>query len=258
MLAGQIRNAKSVFKLQQQIPHLLGPFLGLRAKENGMTLVSFFDFAPMRGRKVTERTADRILKELKDQQELLTDPEKSKEEKKKALRGFPSKKPGKGFLEEDVQAFLIREIINPERLGDISQRICEVCDCQKLKYLASEFEWSLNGKKDRIDILCRDQNDPSKIVIIELKKVRITQLKQARYIRVFQEHRHQEELKSFVAALTGYPVVSGALDIRMVYLMPDHPRLNPKEWEEIVCKNHVDGIVFYNQDFSPGNLVKIS
>ena len=245
----QTENAKKAFKWREKIPERLRCYLDFRPKATGITLVSFFDFAPMRGLQINEKNIRPVLSTLTSKQNFLISPAKSDEEKIKILQRLEFKtRPIKNeeYLEEDVQAFLIREILSRGD-KDIPQRIIKSCNFSGLKYVTSEFEWS-NGGKDRADVLCCDKNNYYKILIIELKKIRITQLKQTRYLNVLKEK--SEDLIRFISVLTNKKLEDKTLlDIHMIYLMPSHPRLDTKMWEKIVIEYGIDGIIFYNTGY---------
>ncbi|MFH1061884.1 MAG: hypothetical protein V1747_03240 [Candidatus Omnitrophota bacterium] len=248
---GQIRNAKKAYEWRSFIPNNLKNYLDFRSKATGITLVSLFDFAPMRGINVNSDNIKFIMETLTKEQDFLLSPNKDDDKKRAILEKlkFKSRLATKEeYLEEDVQAFLVREILSSENNAkNIAQKIIEECKLSSLKYLASEFEWSEQGKKDRVDILCCDGGDYNKLLIIELKKVRTTKLEQARYLKIFKEH--ETEIKKFVAVLTGKEVDACRTDIKIIYLMPSHPRLDKNMWVKVIKEQGVDGIIFYNTGY---------
>lgn len=259
MLEGQIKNARKVYELRKYIPDDLRPFLDFRPKKTGITLVSFFEFAPMRGVNVSHKAAQEEMAKIGKMKESLLAPTVDDEAKIKKLTdlGFKSrKKDADDYLEEDVQAFLCRELLKPAE-GDIPRHIREDLLGLKgrLKYLTAEFEWSLDGEKDRVDILCRDEKDPARLVVIELKKIRTEKLEQSRYVPILKTH--EKELADFAAALTGVKELQpGNLRISMIYLMPNHHRLDIAQWRNVATKCGIDGIVFYEHAFSFGRIAE--
>lgn len=246
---GQTENAKIVYEWRKEIPEKLNCYLDFRPKATGITLVSFFDFAPMRGLQVSDKSIKSVLSAIKRKQDFLISPEKSDKEKISILKELRFKTRlanTEEYLEEDVQAFLIREILSHSD-KDIPQRIIRSYNFSGLKYLTSEFEWSSNGI-DRVDILCCDKNNYYKILVIELKKIRTTQLKQNRYLNILKAK--SSDLIGFISALTNKKLEDKTpLDIHMIYLMPSHPRLETKMWERIVIEHGIDGIIFYNTGY---------
>ena len=106
---GQTENASKVYELRKEIPDKLSCYLDFRPRAGGIKLVSLFDFAPMWGFSKTLKGA---LAKIKRNQDFLISPNKDDEEKRKMLYslGFNIRKSGnEDYLEEDVQAFLIRE-----------------------------------------------------------------------------------------------------------------------------------------------------
>jgi len=248
---GQIRNAKKAYEWRRNIPRKLRNYLDFRPKATGITLVSLFDFAPMRGINVNGNNIKSIMETLTKEQDFLLSPNKDDDKKRAILEALNFKSRAAAteeYLEEDVQAFLVREILSSEDSAkNIAQKIIEECKFSSLKYLASEFEWSEQGKKDRVDVLCCDSGDYNKLLIVELKKVRTTKLEQARYLKIFR--KHENEIKKFVAALTGKEVDSCRADVKIIYLMPSHPRLEKNMWKKVIKEQGVDGIIFYNTGY---------
>lgn len=252
IFAGQIKNARKACEWSIKIPKRLRRYLYLRPTANGITLVSFFDFAPMRGKGVNNKNIDFIISELDKKYAFLVSPQKSKNDKIEILKKLDFKSKAKSatdYLEEDVHAFLIREIMDSEDvIKDMPKRISERCGFSRLKYLTSEFEWSINGKKDRIDILCCDKEDHDKLLVIELKKIRTTKLNQIRYVKVLEDN--QEEMKKFIATLTNTPADSSRIGIKIIYFMPSHASLDKTKWDDIAKRKGVNAIFFYNTGFS--------
>lgn len=252
IFTGQIKHARKAYEWSENIPEKLRRYLYLRPKTTGITLVSLFDFAPMRGTDVNDNNIDSVINKFNENYDFLVSPNKDENDKIEILRELNFKSRSnkeEDYLEEDVQAFLIREIIDSDDvIKDIPKRISKKCGFSGLKYLTSEFEWSINGKKDRIDVLCCDKEDHSKLLVIELKKIRTTKLDQTRYVKVLNDN--QDQIKKFVAALTNIAPKKSGIDVKIIYLMPSHPRLDEKKWGSIVKRERVDGIVFYNTGFS--------
>ena len=252
---GQTANAEKAYEWRKEIPEKLNRYLDFRPKATGITLVSFFDFAPMRGLQVNPKNIRSVLNILKRRQDFLISPAKSDEEKIEILQniGFKARAySNEEYLEEDVQAFLAREILSYSD-KDMPQRIANSCNFSGLKYLTSEFEWS-SGGVDRVDILCCDKDNYYKILIIELKKIRTTQLKQTRYLGILR--KKSKELIRFISVLTGKKLNErNPLDIHMVYLMPSHPHLEIAMWEKIAVKHGIDGIIFYNTGYPCDRIV---
>lgn len=252
---GQTANAEKVCEWRKAIPQKLSRYLDFRPKAYGITLVSLFDFAPMRGLQVNPKNIRAVLNMLKRRQDFLISPAKSDEEKIEILQaiGFKTRaNNNEEYLEEDVQAFLAREILSYSD-KDMPQRIANSCNFSGLKYLTSEFEWSGDGV-DRVDILCCDKENYYKILVIELKKIRTTQLKQTRYLNILK--KKSSELIRFISALTSKKLnEKQPIDIHMIYLMPSHPRLEIAMWERIVTKHGVDGIIFYNTGYPCDRIV---
>jgi len=246
---GQTENAPKVYGLRKMIPEKLKCYLDFRPKATGITLVSFFDFAPMRGLNINDKNIKSVLGAFTRKQDFLLSPDKDDEDKIKILQDLKFKTrgtTGSDYLEEDVQAFLIREILNSGD-RDMPRHIVKSCNLLGLRYLTSEFEWS-SKKIDRVDILCCDKDDFHKIVVIELKKVRTTKLLQRRYLNILQ--KNSGDLIRFISALTNTTLdVATPIEIHMVYLMPSHPRLDTNLWRQIVAEHGVDDIVFYKTGY---------
>lgn len=248
---GQIENAIKAYSLKKEIPEKLRCYLDFRPKATGITLVSFFDFAPMRGLEMNSKNVKEILTQLKKQQDFLLSPNKDEQEKIEKIGkfGFLAKSNKKEeYLEEDIQAFLIREILSSSD-KDIPQRIAKICGFSGLKYLTSEFEWSDKGKIDRIDILCCDKLNYNRVVILELKKIRTTKLSQARYFKTLKDN--ESSLKELISALTSKEFdKKDSIELKMIYLMPGHPRLEEEFWRGVVSRADINGIIFYKMGFS--------
>lgn len=256
---GQIRHAQEVFKLHKSIPERLQGYLRFRPKATGITLVSFFEFAPMRGLDLkavrNNDSINRTLNVLNKHADFLLSPLKSDDEKIKILGKLGFKTRGKTqeeYLEEDVQAFVIREILGGNYMS-VPAAMSTGLRLVGLEYLTSEFEWSDKGKKERIDVVCLDKQDSCKVIILELKKIRTTNLKQYTYKPFLQ--KNQAEFRQFISALKGLDLSNRELEIRMMYLMPSHPRLVENRWKEIIHKFHLDGILFYKVGFPPDRLI---
>lgn len=254
----QTENAAKAYELRNAIPEKLKCYLDFRPKATGITFVSFFDFAPMRGLEVNDKEINSVLNKIKSKQDFLISPDKDGKEKRDIFKdlGFKARcDNGSEYLEEGVQAFLIREIL---RRGDkdMLQRIIEGCNFLGLEYLTSEFEWSSDKVVDRIDILCCDKENYRKVLVLELKKVRTTQLKQGRYLNILRDN--EGELIRFISALTNRAFDETThLDIHMIYLMPSHPRLEPAMWDKVVSKHGIDGIIFYNTGYPFDGIITI-
>src|SRR3989338_2735607 len=209
----------------------------------------------MRGRDLSSANIEDVMNKLKAKEDLLISPNKKNDSKRDVLEDLEFKVRGKHnslYLEEDVQAFLIREILSGMS-RDLTGRIAQASGFSSLEYLTSEFELS-EGSKDRVDVLCCDSGDPYRIIVIELKKIRSTHLEQTRYLSTLLNHK--ADLMSFINNLTGKKLdPSHSIDIQQVYLMPYHPDIDQKKWEKIASKNGVKGILFYNSGFSSACMV---
>jgi len=273
-LSGQTKNAEICKELRRKIPEELKHFIDIKPKKSGMTLISLFDFASMRGIDVTKQKALEALNKFKKISKLLISSDKDEREKLDKLKqmGFKErnesdKKHLKDYLEEDVQAFLIRELLSSDASSKSTiNMIQDKFGFKELMYLTSELEWSLKGKQDRIDILCCDKLNPKKILILEIKKVRLTNLDQGRYVTILSEHN--KDLLEFVSALTdlGYSK-EDKLEINMVYVMPDNQNKDDKFWKGVLDKKkdvkgkygenkQVNGIIFYQTGFPSTRQIK--
>lgn len=257
---GQIKNAKVAKELTGLIAPELRSSFSVRPTATSLTLYSVFDFAPMRGVSGNARKIREKILKINEGKNILLGNSCDVEEKIIYLKSLkfkkkPEAKHASTYLEEDVQAHYIRELMrNKLELKSLGY--------DNLSFLASEFQWSKVEEQEtmqikkilptRIDIVCYDKSMPNKILIMELKKKRQQTFNQGEY-KYFLK-KNESEFRNFYNALIGNNVKE-ELDFRMIYVMPDYEDIEKKrkdkeEWKRLMndsdCK--IDGILFYTKD----------
>lgn len=255
LFEGQTESAKIVKELRGKIPSKLKPFIDFRPTKDGITIVSLFDYYPMRGKDIRRSSAcqnelEKVMQKIDDRSSILLSA-KSDDDKIRIFEelGFkiPDKQSEKEYLESDVQASIIRDLIN----GGVWKRTLTktIPETISLNYLTSELAWSdrLDNKegKGRPDIVCLGL--PNFVVIIEVKKVRQTDLQQVVSYKTKLENNIKSFL-SFATALSGSNLPNHLI-FKTVFVMPYTTGRQP-EWKKI-ARNYETTIVFYQYSFPP-------
>lgn len=250
LFEGQSKSASVARLLRQETPSAIKEFVDVRPTQSGLTVVSLFDWYPMRGVTIGNRDAEKartLLGRFNEQARQLTAVSWTTEKKADlmAALGFKVEKPrgGDGFLEREVQAAIIRDL----RVGPSSRWAGDIASAVGLtgpvRYLTSELMWSgWAGKPNRADILCLDQHGG--VVVVELKRGRQRDFDQVKaYERVLGEH--WVSLGRFVEALTEDQLADKP-KVRTLFVLAgaDSER---EDWE-----NHVGStnILFFKRTFT--------
>lgn len=259
-LEGQIKQAAFARELRMKIPNQLRSFIDIRPTQKALTVVSLFPYAPMRGiPNLSAVAVGSLLEKLAAAATDLLSPDKSDVAKVAVLGslGFKSRKHrmtqepvsyATHYVEEDVQAYLIRELLGNAE-SPFARQFRSVMGAP-IRYLCCELEWSWEGSALRPDVICHDTENPARVLIVELKARRTTKLGQVVEYRGFL-NRYGEELRRFISALSGVEV-QRVLEVHTAFLMAHHPN-SPEDWAGHE-RNAGTRILFYQAgitDFSP-------
>jgi hypothetical protein len=248
LFSGQADNAKIAAQLRKRIPDSLKKWLDFRPKKSGLTLVSYFDWAPMRGLSFSGlKEGNELLSKIRLHSRKFLG-EITVEEKLRILGelGFKraTKKKTSEYLEFNVQAAIIRDLLNQRHWYKKLSR--SFCNKEGVHFLTSELEWSLDGVSYRPDIICID-NAFSKIIILELKIIRQKNFQQVvDYKRIIL--KNMDSFKDLVRNLAGKSLCDKP-QILTGFVMPYTSGKQPN-WH-VVGAEYKTKPFFYTQDFPP-------